>query len=336
MVRTSVIIPTLNRPGDLDRCLSSIERLRRGFDEIVIVDQGDREATERVVAGHARLNAEIHHLGFRSAARARNLGVESASGELVFFVDDDTVLDEDYVEIALDYLVRHPKVVGLTGHIEEMRGGALPWRLLKRLAGTVLLAAPLHLRVLRSGAVAAPLSHTTRPWFSDMGFSDVQHLPGGHVVYRSAVFEAGFRFNERLIRRSAHEDLMLSYQIYKHYGRGSLAYLPAFRLRHYSSPERSLTDEADIRMRVLYRFIFWRREVYDGSWVNALCYLYSQMGYSLFLFEQHRHAPRLALRALLESYRYLLANHRDIARERIDYNRFITEGPSIVPRRVRA
>lgn len=327
MLRTSVIIPTLHRPGDLERCLASIDRLHRGFDEIVIVDQGDLRTTEKIVGPHVHLNVRIYYQGIRSAARARNLGMEKASGEFLFFIDDDTTLDEHYVEIAVDYLTRHPKVVGLTGYIEEMRGGSILWRFCKRLAGVALLAAPFHLGVLRSGAVAAPFSHTKESWFSNIQFSNVQSLPGGHVVYRREVFEEGFRFNERFILWSFHEDLMFSYQIYKHYGKGSLAYLPTFKLRHYSSPDRGLTDEAAIRMRVIYRFIFWRKEVYNDSLLNALCYLYSQIGFSLFLFEQYASTPRLTLRTIMESYWYLYRHHREIARELIDYNRFITEGP---------
>ena len=119
---------------------------------------------------------------------------------------------------------------------------------------------------------------------------------------------------------------MFSYQVYKHYGPGSLAYCPAFTLRHDWGLDRSLTDEMAIRMQVIYRFLFWRGEVYNGSLLNALCYLYSQVGFSLLLLRRYRHSPSLALRAIVTSYRYLLAHHREIAQESIDYNRFITEG----------
>ena len=321
-MRTTLIIPTLHRPGDLARCLESITRLRRGFDEIIIVDQGDPETTQRIVADCAHPNIAVHHQTVRSLTRARNLGVEKSTGALVFFVDDDTALDERYVEAAVDYFAEHPDVVGLTGHLDEgpPRGSLLWWRC-KRWVGRLLLVAGRHRRVLRSGANAAPDYGAGPSWFRNS-----QWLPGCHMAYRRSVFETGFRFDERLILWGFGEDAMFSYRLYKHYGPGSLAYLPTFRLRHYLSPEQSLTDEAAVRMQVLYRFIFWREEVYDDSPLNALCYLYSQIGLSIVLFRHYRHTPLLALRALARSYRYLLANHREIAGERIDYNRFITEG----------
>ena len=320
--RTSLIIPTLNRPADLARCLRSVGKLHQGFDEIIIIDQGDLKATERIAGDYGHLNVRLYHQPVRSLTQARNLGVEKATGELIFFVDDDVKLDERYVETAVDCFARHPHVVGLTGHVDNgWDGGAIPWRLFERFVLLVLLVASFRWEIMRSGANSAP--------FRDMGtvrFRNVPFLPGCHFACRRKVFEAGFRFDERLILWGFGEDVMFSYQVYKHYGQGSLAYCPAFTLRHYLSPDQSLTDETAVRMQVIYRFIFWRQEVYNGSFLNAVCYLYSQVGFSLLLLKRYARTPVLVLRAIVRSYGYLLAHHREIARERIDYNRFITEG----------
>ena len=324
-MRTTLVIPTLNRPEDLARCLRSVRRLHRGFDEIVIVEQGDAETTRRVAADCGHPNLRVHRQSVRSLTRARNLGVGQATGDLVFFVDDDTELDERYVQSAVDYFAGHPEVVGLTGYVDEGRAGELfLWRLFRWLVGLSLLLTSSRREVLRSGANGCPPDHVRMA-----RFEYCQWLCGCHMVYRRSVFDAGFRFDERLIRWSFGEDIMFSYRLYKHYGPGSLACLPAFRLRHHESPERSLTDEAAVRMQVIYRFLFWREEVYEGSWLNALCYLYSQIGVSIWLLECYRHTPLLTVRALARSYRYLLAHHRAIASGRIDYNRFITDGTQI-------
>ena len=321
MMQTTLIIPTLNRPDDLARCLLSVSKLHRGFDEIIIVEQGDLNTTERVVGEYGRPNVRIEPLAVRSAAQARNLGIETAKGDLIFFIDDDVTLDERYVETAVEYFARHPNVVGLTGYIEDMRGEPYSWRFVKRLVGALLLVTPLHLGIGRSGASAPPIFLTEKSWFPD-----VQFLPGGHFACRREVFEAGFRFNRHFILGSFSEDKMFSCQVYKHYGRGSLAYVPEFRLRHYASPDRSPTSAAAIRMYVIYRFIVWRREIYGGSLLNALCYLYSQMGFSIFVFKQFPRTPLRTLRTIAQSYRYQLRHHREITSESIDYNRFITDG----------
>ena len=119
MTLCSLIIPTFNRPTDLARCLRSIKRLRRGFDEILIVDQGDPRATEEVLKRHGSLNARVLTQSVPSLTRARNLGIANAAGRFVFFADDDTTLHPRYVETALDCFSRYPDVVGLTGHIDH-------------------------------------------------------------------------------------------------------------------------------------------------------------------------------------------------------------------------
>lgn len=319
--RTSLVIPTLHRPAELARCLGSIAKLRREFDEIIIVDQGDPGPTERIVADHPRLNIRIHRQAVRSLTRARNAGVEQARGDLVFFIDDDTTLDPGYVETAADCFARHPEVIGLTGCVEDgQEGRAIPWRLCKRLVAVLLLTGSFRWKVLRSGAN----SYSVGVILGRLRFCRVQSLPGCHFACRRSVFEDGFRFDERLILWGFGEDIMFSYRLYKHYGPNSLAYLPEFSLRHYGSSVRSLTDEAAVRMQMIYRFIFWRREVYNGSLFNALCYLYSQMGFSLALLKNYRRTPLRTLRAIVESCAYLLMHHRGIVEERVDYNRFIT------------
>ena len=319
--RTSLVIATLDRPADLARCLRSIGRLRRGFDEIIIVDQGDAKTTERIVADHPDLDIRIRRQAARSLTRARNAGVEQSTGDLVFFVDDDTELDPGYLEAAVNGFARHPDVVGLTGFVDQgEQGRTIPWRLCKRLAATVLLTASFRWKVLRSGANSFPVTL----WFGRSRFQRVPFSAGGHFAFRRSVFDAGFRFDERLILWGFGEDVMFSYQIHKHYGPDSLAYLPEFRLRHYRSPERSLTDEAAVRMQMIYRFIFWRQEVYEGSFLNAVCYLYSQVGFSLSLLKTYRRTPLRTLRAIVSSAAYLLMHHREIADGRVDYNRFIT------------
>ena len=322
---TTLVIPTLDRPADLERCLRSIGRLRRGFDQIVVVDQGDPGTTERAAAkagDGCGPDVTIVPLAVRSAAAARNAGIEEAVGEFVFFIDDDVELDEGYVENALDCFERRPEVVAVTGYIDETRARPRWLRLVKRLLGALLLVAPLGPGISRAGGAAPPVFRTPRRWLQD-----VQFLPGGHFACRRKVFDEGFRFEPGFILGSFGEDRMFSRQVHRHYGPGSFAFVPGFSLRHHASPERSPDSEAAVRMHVIYRFIFWRREVYGGSALNALCWLYAQLGFFLFLLKRFRRTPLRAARAALQSYRWLLAHHREVADDRIDYNRFVVEGP---------
>ena len=332
---TSLIVPTFDRPRDLARCLRAAARVEPGFDEIVVVEQGDVERAQRVADRFGGLPVTVLPHPTPSAAAARNAGIAHARGDLLFLVDDDSELGPDCIAAARACFDRHPRAVGLTGPMavpsrrpaSALARAAFAVRRLWR-AGLyrALLVSPLwRNRVLRSGAWGQrPASRRPR-------LHAVEWLHGGHCVFRRRVFDDGFRFNPDFVRWSYGEDVMLSYAIRKRYGRGSLLFVPGFRQVHHESPETSLSDDAAVRMIVVHRFVFWHAEVYRGSWFNFLCYLLGQVGLGTVLLHQSAGRRRQALRAAWTAWRFLLRHWRDVARGRIDYDRFIVDGAA--PRR---
>ena len=324
---TSLIIPTLDRPDDLDRCLRSVARLRPGFDEIIVVEQGDARRARAVASRFGGLPVTVVAMADRSSAGARNAGIERSRGDYLFFVDDDTELQPDYVRAALHGFRSHPRAVGLTGSQRQGRESLqrpVLRHLVHRCFYTLLLVQAWRAnRVLRSGsncfARGAP-APSCPP-------HEVQWLPGCHCVYRRRVFDDGFRFNPDFVRWGFGEDVLLSYRIHKHYGPGSLRFDPAFVLTHHLSADGSQSAEAAVRRMVVYRFVFWHSEVYRGSPLNLLCYLAGQPGFVLFhwagLCATNR---RRNLRAAAGAYLFLLRRWRAIADGRIDYNRFVLGG----------
>jgi Glycosyl transferase family 2 len=100
----SVIICSHNpRPDYLDRCLAALEHQTLPKDqwELVIVDNASapEKAPLRTLAWHPR--ARIVSEPKLGLTPARLRGIRAAKGELLVFVDDDNVLDPDFLEIAL-------------------------------------------------------------------------------------------------------------------------------------------------------------------------------------------------------------------------------------------
>jgi GT2 family glycosyltransferase len=90
--KASVIVPTLNRARLLARLLPSFATQEADEPyEVIVVDNGSRDATRQVVcdAGrrwpHVRLVEEPR----RGAAQARNAGARAARSPLLIFIDDD-------------------------------------------------------------------------------------------------------------------------------------------------------------------------------------------------------------------------------------------------------
>jgi glycosyltransferase involved in cell wall biosynthesis len=91
----SVIIPTFNRSGPLGVCLSSLaaQTYPHARWEAIVVDDGSSDETPATVR---RLAAALPLLSLRHEERrgsgpARNTGLEAARGEIVIFLDSDTV-----------------------------------------------------------------------------------------------------------------------------------------------------------------------------------------------------------------------------------------------------
>ena len=309
-MQTSLIIPTLNRKDDLTKCLISISKLSQPFDEIIIVEQGDMAKTQVVIDKFRTLNISLYFHPIKSAAQARNIGIEKAHGEFVFFIDDDTKLDKNYVRVALDYFAHHPKVVGIGGSVKIQNN------FFKRLLLIIFRFTSFNNKVLRSGQNSPKL-------FVDKIHNS--HWLGGCCCYRNKVFKQGFRFNKDFIRWSFGEDVMLSYQVYKHYGDGSLMHVPDFKLMHYESDEISINSESISRMKVIYRFIFWKKEVHQSSLFNLLCYLYGQLGFMISELVKTKtlKQKKIAFKEFVQAYKYLLKNYQAIANNKIDYNVFI-------------
>ncbi|WP_345281301.1 glycosyltransferase family 2 protein [Kitasatospora albolonga] len=96
--RVSVVIATHDRPEPLRQCLDSLLRIDSPRYEVLVVDNApagdDAHALIRErYAGRVRYLREP----VAGLARAHNLGLAAARGELVAFTDDDTLVDRNWL-----------------------------------------------------------------------------------------------------------------------------------------------------------------------------------------------------------------------------------------------
>jgi len=104
----TLIIPTFNRPNDLQKCLISVVNSTRKPDEVIIVDDAGRydltdivkEILEDKIEYKIIINAKnVGH------STSRNIGIKNSKGDLIFFLDDDCeVLPDYFLEIEKIYL----------------------------------------------------------------------------------------------------------------------------------------------------------------------------------------------------------------------------------------
>ncbi len=97
-IRFSLVMATVGRVELLERALESFSAQRFRSFEVIVVDQN---ADDRLAAVLARWTGRLRCIHLRAArglSRARNVGIASASGEIVVFPDDDCWYAEDLLE----------------------------------------------------------------------------------------------------------------------------------------------------------------------------------------------------------------------------------------------
>ena len=125
LMSISVIIPTKNRTEDLRSTLADLVAQTRRPDEILIVDQSDVPSFE---PGSVPITVNyIHAPNVSGAAVARNVAMDRATGDLWVFLDDDVILEPQYIEeIVRAY---RPEIAGVSGIITNYSVPPLPRRL---------------------------------------------------------------------------------------------------------------------------------------------------------------------------------------------------------------
>ncbi|MFL5844384.1 MAG: glycosyltransferase family 2 protein [Solirubrobacteraceae bacterium] len=103
MVKVSVIVPVYNPGENISECIASLldQSLAHADYEVIYVDDGSTDATparlDALAAEHEHVRVEhIENSGW--PGRPRNVGLEMARGEFVYFVDNDDWIDREALE----------------------------------------------------------------------------------------------------------------------------------------------------------------------------------------------------------------------------------------------
>ncbi|MBB4684453.1 glycosyltransferase family 2 protein [Amycolatopsis jiangsuensis] len=119
--RVSVVLATAGRPDDVRRCVHSV--LATGYPdlEILVVDNvadGPRGPLRELATTDERIR--LLHEPVPGAGRARNRGAQAATGTVLAFTDDDTVVDRGWLaELAAE--LAQPDTPCVTGLVAPLR-----------------------------------------------------------------------------------------------------------------------------------------------------------------------------------------------------------------------
>lgn len=201
--KVSVIISTRNRETLLSSCLDSLINqtiVQENSYEIIIVDNGSKDNTKQIASSAKNKFKHIKYIyqGKLGLSKARNTGAFHATGEIICFLDDDTVAVKNYIkEVMKSFSNDNVVCVG--------------------------------------GKIVASWPHNTKPnWFNEKfghvvgqtSFGDKSRFMkknefpfGGNIAFRKEVFNKFKGFNESLGRKGNNyitgEEINLCYKLQK-------------------------------------------------------------------------------------------------------------------------
>lgn len=106
MIKVSVIIPVYNAEKYLRQCLDSVLSQSLKEIEVICVDDGSADKSRDILGEYAKKDSRISTVYNETNMHAgvcRNIGIEKASGDYLFFMDaDDTMLPGGLENVYLD------------------------------------------------------------------------------------------------------------------------------------------------------------------------------------------------------------------------------------------
>jgi GT2 family glycosyltransferase len=264
----TLVICTKDRPDDLRRALEAVAGVNKPIPATLVVDSSTGPAFKQNAETVAKYHFASHVKCEPGLTRQRNRGVELAAGEVVHFIDDDSIVEPDYFQqisrVFTDDAVNIVGGVGgcLVGDSEPNR--ALPKRVF------LLEGAPGQ--ILRSGKNTKLVGFTGR--------QRVDWLPGCGMSYRREVLEQ-CRFDEALAGYAMGEDVDFSLEVRAH--GWCLIRTSEARLQHRSS-EANRMDVAELyRTELVNRHRRVTRTTLGGS---AVAFWWSVFGQMLLAIPQ--------------------------------------------------
>jgi biofilm PGA synthesis N-glycosyltransferase PgaC len=214
----SIIIPLHNGESTLAECLESIARQTYPLEkiEVLIVDNGSTDNSHKVFAdlqGRLKLRLGWQSIAGRGKSWALNTGIHLTSGEFVF------VLDKDAVMQFIRHMVADPRLGACTGYLVILPPPPGSSRLQGLLAGFEFLEYATTFGVGRT--------------YQSMN-NAIYTLSGACTVYRREVLLSTFLYNQATVS----EDTDMTFQLYEKASKYQVSAVPQAKI--YLHPIGSL------------------------------------------------------------------------------------------------
>src|SRR5579864_1156529 len=251
----SVIIPTRNRAEDLATTIESLLSQTVQPAELIIVYQSIEKSYSDLLPMPV---VYIHDQTLSGASHARNVGMDRARGDILLFLDDDVVMEPNFIEEIL--AAYSDGVTGVSGTITNYQKPGL----LRHLWEVVFFRGPFHDD--RQPVYWDAARNATSPPVR------VRKFTGALMSFRRSEVQS-HRFDTQLTGPCHGEDIDFCLRLPTE---SVLLINPKARLVHKRSPQgRDSTNWLAVQAQV-YNYLRYRHW-YDGFW-NNVCFTWLHVG----------------------------------------------------------
>jgi GT2 family glycosyltransferase len=229
VLTSGIILATRNRLENVLTFLDSVPSQSALPDELIVIDSSDNKLinesrfTQIFCAQQFPHTQLIYKHTKPGLTHQRNVGVSLASTDIVHFLDDDTVLDNTYLERMNEIFATYPEYAGGMGSVKGVGPKRFHFHRFLR-----------HLFLLQRDYANGTFTASGMPThaYGTKTFKTVQVLGGCCMSYRLSVFKKHL-FDEKLSRYSYMEDCDFSRRVSYEY---PLFFNPDAQLEHHHSP----------------------------------------------------------------------------------------------------
>ena len=113
----SVVVPIYNLEKYLEKCIKSLLCQTYTNLEILLVDDGSKDASGEICDRYGALDERIRviHQVNAGAAAARNAALDVCKGEYITFVDGDDYIDENFIQVLVGTLEKNAAQISICG-----------------------------------------------------------------------------------------------------------------------------------------------------------------------------------------------------------------------------
>lgn len=266
----SVIIATKYRHKDVLNTIKSIELQTCLPKEIIIIDQNiSSDVKNAVFSLFNSLNEikkddialkYIHDPQITGLTQARNRGIEENESDIVLFLDDDVILEKDFIFNTLEIYRKYPEIYGISGIMTNFKIGRVE---------------NIMRKVFELGSFADQRPFiATNPKYRNVEYVPVSILHGGLTSYRKEIFQE-FKFDESFVGYGLSEDFDFSFRVSRKY---KVVIAPKARLVHVDSDLGSVNERKHRESLILSKHYFFKKNL-DKNIYNYLCFIWLNIGF---------------------------------------------------------